>query len=59
MPSRPPKLTSEEVAEYYRVDVQTIWKMVRQGRLHATKVGRHYRFSQADLDAYDRKNAAA
>lgn len=59
MPSRDPKLTSEEVAEIYRVDVQTVWKMVREGRLHAVRVGRHYRFSQSDLDRYDKANKAA
>lgn len=59
MPSRDPKLTSEEVAEIYRVDVQTVWKMVREGRLHAVRIGRHYRFSQSDLDRYDKANKAA
>lgn len=59
MADRRPKLTAEEVAEIYRVNLQTVWKMVREGRLRAVRVGRHYRFSQADLDAYDKANKAA
>ena len=39
----------EEVADLLRVTNQTVYKLVRSGRLPATKIGREWRFSRAKI----------
>ena len=39
----------DETAEYLRVSKQTIYNMIRDGRLKACKVGREWRFLKADV----------
>lgn len=45
-------LNLEETAEYLRVSNQTIYNMIRDGRIKAYKVGREWRFLRADIMAY-------
>ena len=45
-------LTPEEVAEYVRVNPQTIYRLLRSGRLPGAKIGHQWRVRKADLDAY-------
>lgn len=47
-----PLLTTEEVAEYLRVDVVTVRRLVNRGELTAYRVGSEYRFTPSDLEAY-------
>jgi len=41
-----------EVAEYLRVPVPTIYKLLQEGRLPGFKVGKHWRIRKCDLDEY-------
>ncbi len=45
-------LTPEEVAEYVRVNPQTIYRLLRGGKLPGAKIGHQWRVRRADLDAY-------
>ncbi len=48
--------TVEEAAEYLRVSRRTIYKLTREGRLPAFRIGRerHRRFRKEDLDKVPR-----
>lgn len=48
----PEILTIEEVAKYLRVDVQTVYRLVKSGKLPAFKAGRKWRFHRADVERY-------
>jgi excisionase family DNA binding protein len=45
-------LNLEEAAEILGVDYKTVYRLVRRGDLVAGKVGRVYRVSREDLEAY-------
>src|SRR5689334_1333490 len=45
-------LTTEDVAEFFRMDVVTIRRMIGKGELPAYRVGGEYRFKRSDIDAY-------
>lgn len=45
-------LTTDEVAEYLRVDVVTIRRLISRGELTAYRIGSEYRFTPSDLDYY-------
>lgn len=45
-------LTIEEAAELLGVDYKTVYRLVRSGTVPAGKIGRVYRISPADLEAY-------
>ncbi len=45
-------LNLEETAQYLRVSNQTVYNMIRDGRIKAYKVGREWRFLMADIVAY-------
>ncbi len=45
-------LNLEETAKYLRVSNQTIYNMIRDGRIKAYKVGREWRFLRSDILAY-------
>jgi excisionase family DNA binding protein len=44
--------TPQEVAELLRLQVQTVYDYIRNGRLPAVRLGNRYRITQADLDAF-------
>ena len=43
-------LTVSEVAEFLRINKSTVYRMAKQGRLPATRVGRQWRFRRSVLD---------
>lgn len=45
-------LTVEEVAKELKVHVERVRRWIRDGELIATDLGRDYRISRADLDAF-------
>lgn len=47
-----PLLTVAEVAELFRVSSMTVYRLIRSGELPAVRVGRSYRVTQQDLQAY-------
>ena len=49
-------MTIEEVAEYLRFHPSTVYRLVRQGRLPAVKVGKQWRFHRQALEDWLRAN---
>jgi excisionase family DNA binding protein len=47
-----PLLTTEDVAEFFRVDVVTVRRMINKGELAAYRVGGEYRFARSDIEEY-------
>ena len=45
-------LTPPEVAEYFKVPLQTVWRWFRNGTLPAVKVGRYWRIRRDKLSAF-------
>ncbi len=43
-------LTVAEVADLLRINKSTVYRMAKQGRLPATRVGRQWRFRKSVLD---------
>ncbi|QTF71242.1 helix-turn-helix domain-containing protein [Arthrobacter woluwensis] len=41
--------TPEEVAELFRVGTDTVWRKCRNREWPHMRIGRHYRFSKADI----------
>ena len=49
-------MTSQEVAKYLRIPIRTLYKLCQEGKIPATKVGRHWRFRKDNLDRwFDKK----
>ncbi len=48
----PPLYTIERVAELLNLHVKTVRAYVRSGRLKATRIGKQYRITRADLEAF-------
>ncbi len=48
---KPDILNVEEVAEELRVSGQTIYNMIKNGRLKAFKAGREWRFNRKDVES--------
>ncbi len=42
-------LNIQEVAEYLRIPVSSVYKLAQEGRLPGVKVGKHWRFLKKDL----------
>src|SRR5579864_8786478 len=45
-------LTTEDVAEFFRVDVVTVRRMISKGELTAYRVGGEFRLSRDDIEEY-------
>lgn len=45
-------LNLDETAEYLRVSNQTIYNMIKDGRIKAYKIGREWKFLRADIMSY-------
>jgi excisionase family DNA binding protein len=43
-------LTTEEVLDYLQVNLRTIYRLIRSGKLPAIRVGRQWRFRKKDID---------
>jgi excisionase family DNA binding protein len=60
-------LTTEEVLEYLQVNLRTVYRLIKAGKIPAVRVGRQWRFRKRDIDAWldsqrprgDRSNAAS
>lgn len=44
--------TPEQIAGQLQLTVRTIYKLIREGKLPATKIGREYRISDEQLDRF-------
>lgn len=51
-PSRSRLLTPAEVAELLRVSSMTVYRLIKSGELRAARIGKSYRISEDDVDAY-------
>jgi excisionase family DNA binding protein len=47
-----PLLTTENVAELLQVDVETVRRYIRKGKLRAIKLGREYRVRRDDFEEF-------
>jgi excisionase family DNA binding protein len=47
-----PLLTTENVAELLQVDVETVRRYIREGKLRAIKLGREYRVRREDFEEF-------
>ena len=47
-----PYLTVEEVAKQFGVNVTTVYRLAKQGKLPAFKVGNQWRFSESRLEEW-------
>ena len=45
-------LTTEEVLAYLQVNLRTVYRLIKAGRIPAVRVGRQWRFRKSDLDAW-------
>lgn len=45
-------LTTEEVLEYLQVNLRTIYRLIKAGKIPAVRVGRQWRFRRRDIDAW-------
>jgi excisionase family DNA binding protein len=45
-------LTTEEVLDYLNLNLKTVYRLVKAGKLPALKVGRQWRFRKRDIDAW-------
>ena len=50
-------MTVQELADYLRVTEKTIYRLIRRGRIPATKVGRSWRFDKASVDEWLSRNS--
>jgi excisionase family DNA binding protein len=44
-------LSVREVAEYLKLNEQTVYRLAREGKLPASKIGKQWRFSRRDIEA--------
>ena len=49
-------MTVTEVAEYLRVNPQTVYRKAKAGELPAVRIGRAIRFRKAELDEWMKKD---
>ena len=45
-------MTPEQVAAYLQLDKETIYRLIRERKLAATKIGRSYRIPREDLETF-------
>jgi excisionase family DNA binding protein len=45
-------LTTEEVLEYLQVNLRTVYRLIKGGKIPAVRVGRQWRFRKRDIDAW-------
>jgi len=50
-------LTTEQVLEYLRLNLKTVYRLISAGKLPAIRVGHQWRFRKSDLDAWLASNA--
>ena len=47
-------MTIKELSEYLRLDRMTIYKMLKEGDIPASRIGRQWRFFRSDIDQWIR-----
>lgn len=45
-------LTTEELLEYLHVNLRTVYRLIKAGKLPAVRVGRQWRFRKSDIDTW-------
>jgi excisionase family DNA binding protein len=45
-------LTPQEVAEYLQITPDTVYRYIREGKLVASKLGRHYRIPKENVELF-------
>ena len=45
-------LTTSEVLEYLQVNLRTVYRLIKAGKIPAVRVGRQWRFRKSDIDAW-------
>jgi excisionase family DNA binding protein len=45
-------LTTEEVLEYLQVNLRTVYRLIKAGKIPAVRVGRQWRFRKSDIDGW-------
>ena len=45
-------LTTDEVLAYLQVNLRTVYRLIKAGKIPAVRVGRQWRFRKGDLDAW-------
>ena len=45
-------LTTEEVLAYLQVNLRTVYRLIKAGKIPAVRVGRQWRFRKRDIDAW-------
>src|SRR4051812_44794919 len=45
-------LTTEEVLEYLQVNLRTVYRLIKAGKIPAVRVGRQWRVRKRDIDAW-------
>lgn len=48
-----PRFTAQQVAEFYRVHIVTVWRWIKDGKLTASKIGGQYFCRQEDLEEFE------
>ena len=60
VPGDVPFMTTEEVLGYLQVNLRTVYRLIKAGRIPAVRVGRQWRFRKRDIDAWlDGQRASA
>jgi excisionase family DNA binding protein len=49
-------LTTEEVLAYLQVNLRTVYRLIKAGRIPAVRVGRQWRFRRRDIDVWLEQN---
>jgi excisionase family DNA binding protein len=52
LPSDEVFLTTEEVLAYLQVNLRTVYRLIKAGKIPAVRVGRQWRFRKRDIDAW-------
>jgi excisionase family DNA binding protein len=52
-------LTTEEVLDYLQVNLRTVYRLIKAGKIPAVRVGRQWRFRKKDIDAWLAGNRSA
>ena len=50
-------LTVNELSQYLKLDRMTIYKMLKEGKIPAARIGHQWRFFREDIDAWIRSKS--
>jgi excisionase family DNA binding protein len=49
-------LKPQEAANYFRISIRTLQKLCNEGKVPATRVGKHWRFRKEEIDKWFDEN---